>query len=269
MKMNLGMTYQGSKNGVAPRIVDAMPGAETFVDLFFGGGSVSHAAMLSGKYRNFIANDLRRTPQAWNRCVDGVGGEYDRFVSREEFRESEDPVLKIIWSFGGSANTYACKGLKEDIFRLIMSDDFETRYEMWRKVLKPLRELALDGVDIYKKLHACNPASTIRRIKSLNGRGKHVIASNLDYRKVQIPENSVVYCDPPYKDTHGYGVEFDHDAFWEWCRTRDFPVYVSEIKAPTDFKPVLTYEKQAKFSKDSGWREEGLFVHERWIKGCV
>jgi DNA adenine methylase len=37
----------------------------------------------------------------------------------------------------------------------------------------------------------------------------------------------------------GYsGREFDNKAFWEWVRTRDYPVYVSEYKAPDDFKSI-------------------------------
>lgn len=44
----------------------------------------------------------------------------------------------------------------------------------------------------------------------------------------------VVYCDPPYRETVGYGMEFDFDAFdarvLEWARFG--PVYVSEYEFP-------------------------------------
>lgn len=55
----LGVPYQGSKNFIAQQIVDFLPRAETFVDLFAGGCAVTHAAILSGKFSNFIANDLQ------------------------------------------------------------------------------------------------------------------------------------------------------------------------------------------------------------------
>ena len=85
MKQKYGLPYQGGKSNVAEMIVAKLPAAENFVDLFFGGGSITHAAMHSGKYSNFIANDLRQTPQMWNKACDGIDTEYDRFVSREEF----------------------------------------------------------------------------------------------------------------------------------------------------------------------------------------
>ena len=37
-----GLPYKGSKNGIADWIVDNLPSADVFVDLFFGGGG-SHA----------------------------------------------------------------------------------------------------------------------------------------------------------------------------------------------------------------------------------
>lgn len=258
---NLGMPYQGSKNGVAEKIVATLPPAENFVDLFFGGGAVTHAAMLSGKFQNFIANDLRKTPQAWNRLVGGIGDEYDRFVSREEFLASDDIALKMMWSFGSSCRTYACAGIKETIFRLVMGSTVEERYTACRRLLKELQ--GREG-DLYRDLHPVQPAYSLRWLRSLKG-NRTVTPSNLDYREVPIPENSVVYCDPPYEGTGNYGNEFDHAAFWEWARTREFPVFVSERTSPEDFVAVLEYTKQSKFNKDSGKRKEGLFIHRRFV----
>ena len=47
--MNYGLPYMGSKNRIARDIVEQLPSAECFVDLFCGGCAVTHAAMLSGK----------------------------------------------------------------------------------------------------------------------------------------------------------------------------------------------------------------------------
>lgn len=62
-----------------------------------------------------------------------------------------------------------------------------------------------------------------------------------DYRDVEIPPYSVVYCDPPYANTSGYdGIKekFDSAAFWEYMRklAKDgHQVYISEEHAPDDF----------------------------------
>ena len=48
------MPYVGSKTRYARRIVDLLPASHTFVDLFAGGGAMTHAAMISGKYDIYI-----------------------------------------------------------------------------------------------------------------------------------------------------------------------------------------------------------------------
>lgn len=69
------------------------------------------------------------------------------------------------------------------------------------------------------------------------------------YLDMPIPDNSVIYCDPPYANTTGYVTgEFDHLEFWEWVRlvSQKHTIYVSEYQAPHDFRCV--YEKQVKSS---------------------
>lgn len=71
----------------------------------------------------------------------------------------------------------------------------------------------------------------------------------LDYRDIDIPDGSVIYADPPYKDkmaAYGLQDQFDTGEFWEWCREKsdNHLIYVSELEAPDDFeaiweKPVL------------------------------
>ena len=262
MKQNLGMPYQGSKNRIATQIVEHFPQADTFVDLFFGGGAVTHAAQLSGKFRNFIANDLRKTPQAWNKAVEGIGDEYDRYVSKEEFLVSDDMLVKMIWSFGASCRTYAYADIHDLAARMIMSDSVEDRYSAWLKFLKAVEARGANG--LYNGVRFISPVAQLRWIKTLEG-NQPVTQFNLDYREVEIPQDSVVYCDPPYRGTQHYGNRFDHDAFWEWCRTREFPVYISEQQAPEDFVQIFSVQKVVSFTKSSGkTRNEGLFLHKKW-----
>lgn len=63
----------------------------------------------------------------------------------------------------------------------------------------------------------------------------------LDYRDVNIEDNSVVYCDIPYLGTVGYGNGFNHQEFFDWAATRDFPVYISEYEID-DARFKLFYE---------------------------
>ncbi|WP_428221998.1 hypothetical protein [Gaoshiqia sediminis] len=34
-----------------------------------------------------------------------------------------------------------------------------------------------------------------------------------NYWELDIPDNSVIYCDPPYKGTTGYNTKIDHNRF--------------------------------------------------------
>lgn len=61
------------------------------------------------------------------------------------------------------------------------------------------------------------------------------------------PKNMVIYCDPPYRNTHGYSVgSFDHEKFWQTMRewSKDNCVLVSEESAPRDFKVVWRQRKR-------------------------
>ena len=66
-----------------------------------------------------------------------------------------------------------------------------------------------------------------------------------DYKNLQLPEETIIYCDPPYKDTDAtYRRSLNHDEFWQWCRERVYDghkVYISEYQAPDDF--ITIWEK--------------------------
>lgn len=92
-----------------------------------------------------------------------------------------------------------------------------------------------------------------------------------DYREIEIPEGSVVYADPPYKNkmaAYGLTDHFDTDAFWDWCREKSENnyVYISELEAPEDFeviweKPVL--RQLANCNAENFVAKEKLFKSKR------
>ena len=66
------------------------------------------------------------------------------------------------------------------------------------------------------------------------------------YRSVPIPERSIVYLDPPYRNTTGYRTEaFDYDDFYYFCFElweQGHTVFISEYSMPIPFKEVLSIE---------------------------
>lgn len=71
-----------------------------------------------------------------------------------------------------------------------------------------------------------------------------------DYQKLEIPDNSLIYCDPPYQGTTGYGYawerSFDYDIYWDWIREKSKNCYVicSEEAFPSDFIIIAMQNKK-------------------------
>ena len=107
--MNYGLPYMGSKNRFAQKLLDVMPSGSVFVDLFCGGCAVTHAAILSGKYKRFIANDIDGTmPRLFLDAINGKFKDENRWISREDFErmKNDDAYIRSVWSFGNKGDDY-------------------------------------------------------------------------------------------------------------------------------------------------------------------
>lgn len=120
-----GLPYQGSKNRIAKWIVESLPDSPVFVDLFFGGGAVTHRALEIGKYNEYIANDLQALPSLF---VDIARGNYNerikKWISREDFKKlkGSDLLIKYMWSFSNSGDSYLYSVEKEPLFKALHYD---------------------------------------------------------------------------------------------------------------------------------------------------
>jgi DNA adenine methylase len=64
-------------------------------------------------------------------------------------------------------------------------------------------------------------------------------------------ENCLIYCDPPYRGTTSYKTgSFDHDKFWDWCRSmsKNNLVFISEYESPNDFACVWSGDVKTNFA---------------------
>jgi len=84
---------------------------------------------------------------------------------------------------------------------------------------------------------------------------------HLDYKTAlaEAPKGSLVYMDPPYAHTTGYGETgaFDSGIFWSVVRavSAEHDVYVSEYTAPPDFECVLTVHTKTDLRMKDGSKE--------------
>lgn len=65
-----------------------------------------------------------------------------------------------------------------------------------------------------------------------------------NYYDLPMLKGAVIYCDPPYAGTKGYGYakqeKMDYERFWNWVRelSKENYVFVSEQSAPADFDMI-------------------------------
>ena len=107
--MNYGLPYKGSKTKLADRILDLMPSARNFYDLFAGGMAVTHAALIRNKFKRIIANDINgEMMDLFRKAVNGGFRDESRWISRSDFfrLKDNDTYVKYIWSFGNNGETY-------------------------------------------------------------------------------------------------------------------------------------------------------------------
>ena len=85
---------------------------------------------------------------------------------------------------------------------------------------------------------------------------------------MDIPNDSIIYCDIPYKDTKQYATskDFDYDKFWQWCRDMSsvgHKVFISEYNAPSDFKCIWKKEVTNSMSATKTYKPtEKLFIYD-------
>lgn len=134
IRFSLGAPYQGSKGRIARDIVDKLPRGERFVDLFSGGGAVTHAAMLSDKFGTFHMNDIN--PVRQRGFVSGVNGEwenYDRVITTpEEFDQVRGTMEGIIHSYQYFGCNVARDGRQGTAGRSCLALDVEQ--VLWKRV---------------------------------------------------------------------------------------------------------------------------------------
>lgn len=94
----------------------------------------------------------------------------------------------------------------------------------------------------------------------------------MDYRDVPLPDDCVIYADPPYDNTTGYGKEkFNSEEFWAYARkvSQNHIMFISEQTAPEDFISIWEkpFTRTLDVNKNNQFKvTEKLFVHKNNFK---
>ena len=213
------MQYFGGKHRISKKLADfinkRLEKDQPFVDLFCGSCNV--ISKVDDK-RIRIANDRHKYLVAMWRAVT-TGWVPPTVVTREDYdyvkkNKDENEALTGFVGFGMSFGGKWFGGFTGEVSK--------------------------NGQNYLK----CAVSGLEKKLKGLN----NVQFYNEDYSQVQLPDNSLIYCDIPYKGTTPYckkevGI-FDHESFYKWCKEMvadGHTVFVSEYKenVPQDARILL------------------------------
>ena len=241
------MRYVGGKariaTWVATHIRPLATGKTVYLEPFVGSGAnfVKH----SGWFQTAIAADGHRDLiLMWQAVANGwMPPEH---ITREEYaalKGAEPSALRGIVGFGASFSGKWFGGY------------VDTAWDAhWNRYTKPY--LAAARASVLKAAAAFKRATILCA----------------DYRTHQsINQRTLIYCDPPYAGTLGYGGvdKFDTSEFWKTARLwsdAGAVVVVSETQAPAGWRVLATRERKAMLrvavDEANNVRQESLFVSE-------
>lgn len=85
------------------------------------------------------------------------------------------------------------------------------------------------------------------------------------YDSLPIPPNSIIYCDPPYRNATKYKDSINYENFYQWCRDmkdQGHTIFISEYSMPSDFSCIWQIKQVSSLTRDTGGKTavEKLFT---------
>ena len=116
------------------------------------------------------------------------------------------------------------------LVNIISSENLERTKQ--GKSIERLQNLqSMEATKYSKNVESLAQQENLLRSKSITA--SNISITSVSYDEIDLPDPSetVIICDPPYRDTQGYQVEFDNDKFEQWCidKSREgYEVFVCE-----------------------------------------
>lgn len=256
----------GSKRRLAKDIVSVSmrdnPHCKYFYDLFGGGGAISFEALQWPNIDKVFYNEIDTAIIELLKKVlyEGVTEEFYQWIDRETFNQYKRGndwfagFVKTIWSFGNNQRTYLYGEDKEQ-YKKLLHDIVVNKSEYAVNILHEKYGVELDYRYIYNNYNIDERRLyTLQCIKIKNnkhelidhlGRLKHLAKlqflqnkykftiSNKSYEQVIIDtpiDETVIYLDPPYKNTEQYQHSIDYEKLHEYIANSPYKIYVSSYE---------------------------------------
>lgn len=232
------MRYMGSKRRIAdeilPIILNGRKPGQWFVEPFCGGCNITER--VTGKR---LANDIHPELIAMYRALQS-GWKPPKRITEEEYKRimaAGSPELK-----GYAGFTHSFGGKYGDTYR--RGEGGSTRDS--------------DGIGLkgnYANIDYVG-GNAYSSVMSRQSKLVEVVFVCSPYYDLVIPQQSIIYCDPPYANTTGYKVGgFSSSNFFQWCRVQKedgHTIFISEYNAPKDFKCVWSKEVKTHLNSHRG-----------------
>ena len=165
--------------------------------------------------------------------------EIDRYDDlNERSKAARRAILKALkpYSFKESINSNT--HIPKEIYDAILGGNKDWRNLQSMEATKQGKGLVsiISSENLERTKYSKNVESLIQQENLL--RSKSITASNISitsvsYDEIDLPDPSetVIICDPPYRNTQGYQVEFDNDKFEQWCINKSkegYEIFVCE-----------------------------------------
>ena len=272
---------------IVNKIMQDNPNTKFLYDLFGGGASVSLLAVQYPKLKNVFYNELNTGIVLLLKDirVNGITDKYYEWIDRDTFMNNvkKDTLLggicKCIWSFGNNQRGYLfgkdiendkyllhkivvnqCEdSLKEfnNKFNVNINLDYEKclfEYEesindRRSRIRKQIRVKMPQRVDL-EQLQHLERLEHLKRLQQLP-KLKQLKITNLSYEQVEIttPINeTIIYLDPPYKNTAGYNKTIDFNKLQEYIDSSPHKIYLSGYENTYKMIEVASYKHRSTLS---------------------
>lgn len=262
------------------------------MDIFAGGCAVTHAAMLSGKFAKIIANDKTDAPQIFINAIDGKYQNYNKVLSRDDFRMTESTLDKLLYSFGNDKSSYLwgedIEHVKVAASKMLMAPTLNERYIFYHKFIKAIgvylrdarsvnEKLLIESISRIERLQSISSTISVNELSCLKKRKEvsELVIMQDDYRNVFIPTGAIIYADPPYRrcrNSKRYCGDFDYSEFNKWLEMLQVPCIVSEYDAPKGCVEIAKVDKVCSIHTGTLYKTERLFIQDKfydWYKGVI
>jgi DNA adenine methylase len=224
------MKYMGSKRRIFPSfkeiIKSNLTDQSTYIEPFVGGGNsiiqIEHRKRIGYDINPYTIEALKLIRDYPESIPDIITEDYYAKLNKEREVNGITGFAAFAMSFGGR------------FFEGYRRDKAGSKGDIQNMKTQSMRS----------KKDAMKQSDLLKGVDLITG----------SYCDINMPDKSVIYCDPPYQNTKKYttSVKFNHFQFFTWCERMaadGHTVFVSEYDAPKSFTVVWEGEMSNNLSR--------------------